>query len=406
VVSDTAQRLWERLPRVYRTMDAAQPDWPFKRLIAALATFPDELDAMAELLRGNRPVGPATPVPWDLEPDELARWQEARTDRNSAITDPDLALPEWLPWLAQMLGVALHPLSGLTERRDTIRFATSGYRGGTRAALADAARPVLTGSRYVDVQPGITASGATGTMWDVAIRTRTSETPGGGQSVLDAITRQGAKPAGVQLHYRSFGTSWDIIESRYPTWTDWEARTWDQLEEAGATYAVPENMAPGPSFETNPDIAQWTATAEGGSAPTWPAAPIAGAGVDGANAGRLTKVGATGGMALTSAQITDARILPGREYVFSISAKPSVAMPLTMMVNWFNSAGTALSSTLVPVGTLVAGDWNRALATTRHTAPANAARARLVPRFTGTIAAGATVDLDAALFRLVTTTGG
>lgn len=405
VVGPAAQRLWERLPRTYRTMDAAQPDWPFKRFIGALASFPDELDVITDRLRGNRPVGPARPEPYDLDPERLARWREARTDRNSALTDPDLADPSWLPWLAQMLGVALHPASGLAERRDTIRFATSGYRGGTRAALADAARPALTGSRYVDVQPGITGTGAPGTMWDIAILTRTSETPGGGQSVLDAIVRQGAKPAGVRLHHRSFGTSWDQLEARYPTWTDWENRTWDQLEEVGVTYAVPENMAPGPSFETTADVATWSATAEGGgSVPGW--AFAASAGIDGVNAGRLTKVNATGGMAVTSAVIADARILPGREYVFSLSAKPSAAMPLTLQVSWQTSAGAAISSTTVAVGTLAAGDWNRALATTRHTAPANAARARLVARFTGTIAAGASVDLDAVLFRLITAAGG
>lgn len=405
VVSPAAQRLWDRLPRTYRTMDAGQPDWPFKRFLAALATFPAELDELTELLRGSRPLGPAKPEPWDLDPDQLARWREVRADRNSALTDPDLADPSWLPWLAQMLGVALHPQSGLAERRDTLRFATSGYRGGTTAALADAARPALTGSRYVDVQRGITGSGAAGSMWDIAILTRTSETPGGGQSVLDSIVRQGAKPAGVRLHHRTFGTSWDQLEARYPTWTDWENRTWDQLEEVGVTYAVPENMAPGSSFETTGDVATWTATAEGGgSAPTW--AFAASAGVDGANAARLTKVGATGGMAVTSAVIADARILPGREYLFALSAKPSVAMPLSLQINWLTSAGAAISSTTVAVGALTAGDWNRALATTRHIAPANAARARLVPRFTGTIAAGASVDLDAVLFRLITAAGG
>lgn len=401
-ISVAAQRMYDRLPRVYRILDA-QNDWALKRYIAGVCGFAGDVDDMIERFRGSRPVGPATPVPWDLDADERVRWIEARTYAPSALTDPDLADPAWLPYLAQLVGAYLDPAATLTERRDIIRFATSGYRGGTRQALADAARSALTGSRYVLVQPATRGDGTAGTVWDVTLRTRTSETPSQ-QAVLDTVVRKGAKPAGVRLWIGSFGTSWDKIEALFPTWSNWEAYTWDAMEEAGITYAdVTENMAPNASFETN--VTSWTATAVGGgSAPTW--ARNAAAGIDGTASGRLTKVGATGGMGITSAVITNASILPGRDYVFSASAQPSVGVPMSLAINWQTAAGAAISTTTVAAGTAAAGSWNRSVLTTRHTSPANAAKAVLVLTATGTVAAGVTIDLDAILFRLITASGG
>ncbi len=400
-ISETAQRMWERLPRVYRIMDAAQ-DYAFKRYLAGVMSPMATLDEVIERLRGTRPVGPAMPEPWDLDADDLERWREARRNINSALTDPDLADPAWLPYLAQLVGAYLDPAANLVERRDIIRFATSGYRGGTRAALADAARSALTGSRYVLVQPGMRANGTVGTIWDVTLRTRTSETPDA-NAVLATVIRKGAKPAGVQLWHGTFGSPWDVWEARTPTWTDWEARTWDQLEETSATYAVPENMAPNASFEAN--VASWSGLASGGgSAPTWVWLPTGG--IDGVAAGRLTKVGATGGMSVQSSVIADARILPGREYVFATSVKPSAAVSVSLVVEWQTAAGAAISSTTTVMGALAAGAWNRSNLTSRHTAPATAARARLNVTYTGTVAAGVTADHDAMLFRLVSTTGG
>jgi hypothetical protein len=398
-VSETAQRMWERLPRIYHTLDARN-GWALKRYLAGVCTFAGEIDTMVERLRGARPVGPDAPVPWDLAGDDLARWQQARRSHPSELTDPDLANPEWLPYLAQLVGAYLDPLASLAERRDIIRFATSGYRGGTTAALADAARSALTGSRYVLVQPATRGDGTAGSVWDVTLRTRTSETPDA-NAVLVTVLRKGAKPAGVTLWHATFGTSWDRIEALYPTWTDWESRTWDQIEEVGATYEVPENLAPNPSFESN--VASWSAVAEGGgSTPTW--TWLATGGIDGVAAGRLTKVGATGGMRLRSAVITG--LLPAREYLFAASIKPSVNMPISLVVNWQNSGGSALSSTTAVMGTATAAQWNRTVMTSRHTSPANTARATVDVVATGTIAAGATADLDAMLFRLVTASGG
>lgn len=405
-ISPTAERMWGRLPRVYRLLDARN-DWAFKRYLAGIVAPLGEIDEMVDGLLGSRPLGPATPEPVDMEPEDLARWRETRRYVNSSLTDPDLARAEWLPYIAQLLGAYLDPGSGEVERRDVIRGATSGYRGGTAAALADATRSALTGSRYVLVQRATRTDGGPATVWDISIRTRASETPSP-ELVIPTIIRKGAKPAGVRLWHATFGTSWDKIEALFPTWDDWESRTWDTIEEAGVTYEVPENMAPGPSFEDTGDMAAWTPLAEGGgSVPTWPVDPVAGAGVDGQAAGRLTKVGATGGMRLrTTAAIVDARILPAREYIFAVSVRPSAAVPMTLEIAWQTAAGAAISTTSIDVGTLDADAWNRSTTTTRHTSPATAARAQLSIVFTGTVADAVSVDLDAALFRLITTGGG
>lgn len=404
-LSQFALRLYNRLPQIYRVMDARN-DYALLRYVGAACDFGGEVDDMIESVRGSRAVGPDAPEPWDLDDDELARWRDARTDRLSLLADPALAPPEWLPYIAQLAGTRLHPQAGTQERRDTIADASSGYRAGCRDALADAARSALTGSRYVLIQPFTRGDGSAGTMWDVTIRTRVSETPDP-QAIIDTIARKGAKPAGVKLWYATFGTSWDKIEALFPTWSDWEAHTWDTIEEAGVTYAdVTENMAPGASIETSTDLAKYVPVAQGGgTVSTWTL--NAGTSIDGANCGRLTKVGATGGMQVkTAAAIVDARILPGRDFTFSASVQPSADTPVTMQIDWQTAAGAAISSTSVAVGTAKAGAWNRSVVTSRHTSPANAARAVLNLIGTGTIAAGRTLDVDAVLFRIITAAGG
>ena len=401
VMSTLVDRLYSRLPRIYRILDQ-QNGWAFKLWLGAALSFGGEIDDMIELVRGSRPLGPAVPEPWDLDPEDLDRWREAREVRMSLLADPESAPTEWLPWLAQLVGAYLPAGASLAERRDIIGGA--GYRAGTRGAIADAARSALTDSRYVTVIPH-QAGYAVGTIWDLTIRTRSTETPDPAE-VLATIVRKGAKPAGARLWHTTFGTSWDRIEALFPTWEDWDAATWTKIEEAGVTYAdVPENMAPGASFETAADIAKWTRQTEGGgSLPDWTLAE--GAGIDGVAAGRLTKVGATGGMQVQSITIIDARILPEREYLYGISVRPSVTLNAALTIDWKNSTGAAISTSTITTTGLVAGQWTRLGNTVRRDSPLNAARAVLRVVATATVPAGATVDIDAALFRLVSTIGG
>jgi hypothetical protein len=154
----------------------------------------------------------------------------------SDLVDAASADDSWLPWLGQLFGVDLAPGLNVIERRDAVRYASSGFKAGSKPALGDAVRSELTGTKSVaiydhstDAPSGVGA----GTQWEVLIVTRSSETPAGGAAILDAVARKGAKPAGVKLYHKSVEATWATIEATYPTWADWETKTWSQIEETG-----------------------------------------------------------------------------------------------------------------------------------------------------------------------------
>lgn len=156
--------------------------------------------------------------------------------RTSDLVDPAGADDAWLPWLGQLLGVTLPPSLSPAERRDAVTFASSGFRSGTKGAVADAARSVLTGTRYARVYDhSIPVNGVLtpGGQWDVTIVTRATETPATAD-VVAAVVRKAAKPAGVKLYTVPYAASWDTIEAQLPSWDAWEARgSWDRVQEAG-----------------------------------------------------------------------------------------------------------------------------------------------------------------------------
>lgn len=234
-VSAFAERLYGRLPEVYRRMDIEQV-WLLKRYLAAATHTAGEIETVVERARGSRPAGPASPAPWGLVSDEeLTRWAQARTALPSELGDPLLADDAWLPWLAQLVGARLDPAASEAERRDTIRYATSGWRAGSRAAIADAARSALTGTQYAQVLVHSTVSGGmvvAGSPWDITIVTRDSETPDP-DAVLGAVLRKGVKPAGAVLHHHPYTTSWTAATAAYPTWADRGGTSWREIEETG-----------------------------------------------------------------------------------------------------------------------------------------------------------------------------
>lgn len=208
-VSDLTDRLYDRLPALYR--DADEPlDFPLLRWLSLLLDQAGEVDTLHNRLA---PVG--------------------LTDI-SELANPATANLEWLPWLAQMVGVRLPPNVTGQAARDAVQFASSGYRGGTKAAVADAARSELTGTRYAtiyDHSTDVSVIGAAGE-WDVLIVTRASETPDVAR-VLDAVVRKRAKPAGVVLYHRAYTATWAAMTTAFPTWADRNGKTWAQLQEAG-----------------------------------------------------------------------------------------------------------------------------------------------------------------------------
>ena len=119
------------------------------------------------------------------------------------ILDPTASPPEWLGWVAQFAGVRL--TRGLTtvEQRQTI-VATAGQQRGTRTAIRDAARSLLTGDRRVSIDERTDGDG-NADAYQLRVTTFASETPGDGSAVEQAILQQ--KPAGLVLHYRVLAES-------------------------------------------------------------------------------------------------------------------------------------------------------------------------------------------------------
>lgn len=216
VYSASTERVYASLPEHYRTADE-RLDYPLKRYLSAIVDRAGEVEVLLDRL--------------DLD--------SAAGDTSSALVDPDTADDRWLDWLGQLLGVRLPAGLSPMERRDAVRFASAGWRAGTRQAVADAGKSELTGTRYAEVRDHTTDTSARGAAgeWDVLVITRTSETPSAA-AVVDAIYRKGAAPAGVKLWHRAYEATWDQIEARFGTgtgavWDNLDGRTWTDIEESG-----------------------------------------------------------------------------------------------------------------------------------------------------------------------------
>jgi hypothetical protein len=217
-VHPTTRRLYDQLPELYRNADrdrAEGPDgYPLLRYLSLAGDIAGALEDLADRIQY-------------IAPDEGGPAGDT-----SDLADPDTADAVWLSYLAQLVGVQLEPKLSDTEQRDAIRYAPAGWRAGTKTAVADAAKTALTGDKYARVYDHATTRQDAGTQteWDVLIVTRPSETPDV-QAVLDTVVAKGAKPVGVQLHHEAYDATWDTIETKKPTWDDWEAGTWADLEE-------------------------------------------------------------------------------------------------------------------------------------------------------------------------------
>jgi hypothetical protein len=386
------QRLWERLPEVYRTFDALNSTWPFKRYLGAAMQQAGVIDDTIAAIAGDNPVGPATPEPWSLDGQELENWRAARRFRPSALGDPDQADAKWLTWLAQLVGARLDPAATETEKRNTIKFATSGWRAGTRQAIADAAKTALTGSKYAVVMPHkipAVGGGVTdGDIWDVTIVTQTAETPDSA-AVLAAVLRAGVKPAGVVLHVSDYGSTWDLIEAYYPTFDDIELADWDEIEQIGQEYTtVPGNILVNPSFEV--DLTHWSA--QGGSSTI---GRIAG-GLDGVGMCRVTTTGAGTGGIQHDGTVSSA-VTPG-DYLFVLSVRPDLARNAQVVANYFAGA-TPLGTQTVGPYAMIADEWNRVGGA--FTAPATCDKIVFYVQVLG-MGSGELFDVDAAYMRRVT----
>jgi hypothetical protein len=378
-VNSFAARCWERVPEAYRVFDA-NSGYPFLLYIHAMTSRLGDINTVIDRITGQRPVGPAQPEPWSLHPDSLAAYRANRVLRLSELADPLAADVAWLPWLVQLVGGTLDPTASEQEKRDTIRYATSGWQAGTAASIEYAARSALIGTQYAKCVPHMLANGSPGQWYDVVIITRTSETPDV-NAVLGAVLRKGVKPAGVVLRHRPIEASWDMLEAARPLWDLWEADnlgvvTWDRLAETGLSYAdVPGNLVPNASYEAN--VTGWTAGANTTAA--W----LAG-GVDGLGQCRLTAT-AGGQVKLTSSTFA---VTAAHDYRSACSVKPNTSRTGRLIYTW----STAATSTS-PDFTAPAGVWTRP-PLFKATAPTGATTVSVAVQFDG-LSAAETLIVDA-----------
>lgn len=89
----------------------------------------------------------------------------------STIVDVDVAPPDALPWLAQLVGVRLPASLTVEQRRAMIRD-TPGFARGTPAALRAAAQRFLIGTKRVDIIE------RDGSPYRLRVHTYRTETPG------------------------------------------------------------------------------------------------------------------------------------------------------------------------------------------------------------------------------------
>ena len=262
--SVTAERIYDKMPDVYRETDAAN-GYQFKKYLASMVHSLGDIDLLVERLRYRS----------QIELEMRKRYAQRFTtytqpDREkdapplgatSDLVDPTAADARWLPWLAQLVGVEIDANEKIQYNRDAIRYASSGFRAGSKNALETAVRKVLTGSKYALAMPQtkVNEQGSIvpGTVWDLTMLTRAQESPSS-FTVLQTVNKDTLKPAGVKLYHRTYQASWDALEASMPYWVNWETATWDIIEQAGLIYTgIAGNLIPNPSFETNAD--GWTA---------------------------------------------------------------------------------------------------------------------------------------------------
>lgn len=264
IYSVTTERIYDKLPDVYRETDAQQ-DYAFKRYISSLGDILGDVDLLIERFRYRSQI--------ELEYRKRYAQRHTRYEHpnrianapvlgsTSDLVDPRSADKEWLMWLGQLVGVQVGVNDTDYDTRDSIYYASAGYRAGSKDALEKAARSVLSGSRYAVALPHtkvVSGQLVPGTVWDLTMLTRQDESPSS-FILLQAVNKPNLKPAGVRLYHRTYTASWDALEAALPYWNDWNTSTWGQIEMAGISYTgIAGNVITNPSFEENID--GWTAS--------------------------------------------------------------------------------------------------------------------------------------------------
>lgn len=203
------RRLYDTLPEFYRDADLTTGGDNDRPLLRFLSLVGDRVGAMEDLI--DR-----------LDPD---------VGDGSELLDPDRADAAWLPFLAQLRGVAfLPPGLSLEDQRAAIGAASAGWRSGTRDAIAAAARTALTnpaGSVTIRSHSG-------GDPFVIGVSVDPDYAPADLDEVIAAIEAAHARPAGIRLIIDLYAATWDTLEAIRDTWAGIAAAgTWATLEATG-----------------------------------------------------------------------------------------------------------------------------------------------------------------------------
>lgn len=205
-VHPSTRRLYDTLPEFYRDTDPATGGDNDRPLLRFLSLVGDQLGAVDDLI--DR-----------LDPDVGA---------GSDLLDPWAADAAWLPFLAQLLGVAfLNTALPIADQRNALAGAVSGWRAGTRSALEAAARAALTDpAGYVAVRPH-----HEGAPYVIGVSVDPEFAPADLNDVIAAIEDAHARPAGIKLAIDLYAATWATLESVRNTWGGFDAvSTWARLE--------------------------------------------------------------------------------------------------------------------------------------------------------------------------------
>lgn len=258
----------------------------------------------------------------------------------------------------------------------TITF-TTGVANGTYNIYARAIRYREGQTAFSADQYGAWSSAATLTM-NVAAPATPTVTPFGDNN----FSRIGI---GVTLNASAnYGTPASIEIQR----SDNGGTTWAAIR--GGTVTIPRmNMISNPSFETN--TTGWTGTNASLSRQTAPT-PQSGSGLLQVQANVPSSTAAAG----TATGTSGIPVAPSTAYILSAYARSqSNSRTVTVQIDWYNAAGTFLSSTSTTGVATSTTAWTRY--STTGTSPATAAFARAFIQFNSILNAGENHYVDAVL---------
>jgi hypothetical protein len=143
------------------------------------------------------------------EVDDLAR-DTADGPGWSSVLDLARCPVDWLPWLAQFVGVTL--TTGLTDAQARAVIAErTGWGRGRRATIIAVIQSTLTGAKTVYMQERYQADA-----YKLAVRTITAQTPSAAATLAALVA---AKPAGIVLDFATVtGQTYDLVRVNFATY--------------------------------------------------------------------------------------------------------------------------------------------------------------------------------------------